>query len=109
MEALCRPRCRRRQLDIGSWFNAANPSRAKPEYAGARIVTFEGQLSCYLRHNPRMRFHVETKAPAEYGGKMEPALVALLTRMGLLSTGNNDIQTSTVVIQSFELDRKSVV
>jgi len=98
-----------RQFDFGSWFNAANPSLARPEYAGAKIVTFEEQLSCYLRHNPRMRIHVETKAPAEYGGKMEPALVALLTRLGLVSTGNNDIQTSTIVIQSFDLASLQVV
>jgi glycerophosphoryl diester phosphodiesterase len=98
-----------RQLDFGSWFNAANPTLARPEYVGAKIVTFEEQLSCYLRHNPRMRIHVETKAPAEYGGKMEPALVALLTRMGLVSTGNNDIQTSTIVIQSFDLDSLQIV
>jgi hypothetical protein len=50
-----------------------------------------------------MRFHVETKAPVEYGGKMEPALVDLLTRLGLVATGNHDIQTSTIVIQSFDL------
>jgi glycerophosphoryl diester phosphodiesterase len=98
-----------RQLDFGSWFNAANPARARPEYAGAKVVTFEEQLSCYLRHNPRMRIHVETKAPAEYGGKMEPALVSLLTRMGLVSTGNNDIRSSTIVIQSFELSSLQIV
>ena len=98
-----------RQLDFGSWFNAANPGRAKPEYVGAKIVTFEEQLSCYLRHNPKMRIHVETKAPAEYGGKMEPALVNLLTRLGLVATGNNDVQTSTVVIQSFDLKSLEIV
>ena len=90
-----------RQLDFGSWF--------APEYAGARIVTFEEQLRCYLRHNPRMRFHVETKAPAEYGGKMEPALVDVLTRLGLVATGNQDIQTSTIIIQSFDLGSLAVV
>jgi len=92
-----------RHLDFGAWFNQANPARARPEYAGARIVTFEEQLACYLRHNPRMRFHVETKAPAEYGGRMEPALVDLLTRLGLVATGHQDIQTSTIVVQSFDL------
>ena len=98
-----------RQRDWGSWFNAANPARARPEYVGARLVTFEEQLSCYLRHNPRMRFHVETKAPAEYGGRMEPALVALLTRLGLVSTGNNDIRTSTIVVQSFDLSSLAAI
>jgi glycerophosphoryl diester phosphodiesterase len=98
-----------RQLDFGSWFNTANPARAKPDYVGAKIVSFEEQLSCYLRHNPRIRIHVETKAPAEYGGKMEPALVNLLTRLGLVATGNNDVHTSTIVIQSFDLNSLQIV
>jgi glycerophosphoryl diester phosphodiesterase len=91
-----------RQLDFGTWFNEATPARARPEYAGTRIVTLEEQLACYRAYAPTMRFHLETKAPAEYGGRMEPLLVDLLRRHGLLDTG--DAQTSTIVIQSFELD-----
>lgn len=90
-----------RGLDFGSWFNAANPTKAKPAFVGAAIVPFEEQLDCYRSLNPRLRFHVETKAPAEYGGKMEPALVKLLARKGLLDTG--DTQTARVLIQSFDL------
>jgi glycerophosphoryl diester phosphodiesterase len=90
-----------RRLDFGSWFNQATPERARPEFAGLRIVTLEEQLTCYRAFAPTMRFHLETKAPAEYGGRMEPLLVDLLRRLGLLSTG--DAQTSTIVIQSFEL------
>ena len=83
-----------RRLDFGSWFGS--------EFAGLRVVTLEEQLVCYSAYAPTMRFHLETKAPAEYDGRMEPLLVALLERLGLLSTG--DSRTSTIVVQSFELD-----
>lgn len=91
-----------RAMDFGSWFNAANPSRAQASYAGQRIVTLEEQLACYLRRAPRSRFHLETKAPAEHDGRLEPALVEVLRRYRLLDTG--DAQTSRVVVQSFDLD-----
>ena len=90
-----------RKMDFGSWFNTTRPDRARPEYVGQRIVTLEEQLGCYLRTAPRSRFHLETKAPAEYGGKMEPALVQVLRKHRLLDTG--DAQTSRVVVQSFDL------
>jgi hypothetical protein len=88
-------------MDFGSWFNKANPSRAQAQFAGASIVPFEEQLDCYLGLNPRLRFHVETKSPAEYGGRMEPAVVDLLRRKNLLAGG--DAETSNIVIQSFDL------
>ena len=88
-----------RQLDFGSWFD--------PAFAGASIVPFEEQLDCYLRTNPRLRFHVETKGPATYGGRMEERLVSLLERKGLLETG--DVDTSTIVVQSFDPDSLALV
>lgn len=92
-----------RQMDFGSWFNLQNPTYARPEYAGANIVPFEEQLDCYLRHNPRMRFHVETKDSAD--GRAEAVMVELLTRKGLIATGdlaNGNLQSSTVLLQSFD-------
>lgn len=92
-----------RDLDFGTWFNDANPSRARPEYVGAKIVPFEEQLDCYLRHNRLMRFHVETKDSA--GGRAEQVTVDVLTRKGLIATGNvagGNIQSSTVLLQSFD-------
>jgi len=92
-----------REMDFGSWFNTSNPTYAKPEYAGAKIVPFEEQLDCYLRHNPRMRFHVETKDSA--GGRAEQVMVDILTRKGLIATGdlaNGNVQTSTILLQSFD-------
>ncbi|MDP3857237.1 MAG: glycerophosphodiester phosphodiesterase family protein [Stagnimonas sp.] len=92
-----------REMDFGSWFNTANPTLAKPEYAGAHIVALEEQLDCYLRINPKMRFHVETKDSA--GGRAEQIFFDLLTRKGLIATGdvaNGNVQSSTVMLQSFD-------
>ncbi len=91
-----------RAMDFGSWFNAANPTLAKPEFAGARIVPLEEQLDCYLRLNPKMRFHVETKDSA--GGRAEQIFFDLLTRKGLLVTGDpaNKVATTTMLLQSFD-------
>ncbi|HUR41932.1 MAG TPA: glycerophosphodiester phosphodiesterase family protein [Verrucomicrobiae bacterium] len=92
-----------REMDFGSWFNTSNPTLAKPEYAGAKIVPLEEQLDCYLRHNPLMRFHIETKDSA--GGRAEQVMVDLLTRKGLIATGdvaNGNVPSSTIVLQSFD-------
>jgi glycerophosphoryl diester phosphodiesterase len=88
-----------RKMDFGSWFD--------PRFRNQRIVTLEEQLGCYARSAPRSRFHIETKAPTEYDGKMEPELVRVLRKHGLLRTG--DAQTSRVVVQSFELESLEVM
>jgi glycerophosphoryl diester phosphodiesterase len=82
-----------RALDFGSWFG--------PEFAGASVVPFEEQLRCY--GDAGVQFYAETKAPAEYGGKMEPALVALLRRLDLVPRGAADVSRSKVIVQSFDL------
>jgi glycerophosphoryl diester phosphodiesterase len=83
-----------RAMDFGSWF--------APRYAGERIVTFAEQLRRY----PRARFYVETKAPAEYGGRMEPALVRELRRADRVPGGEADPARARVIVQSF--DRSSL-
>lgn len=91
-----------RQFDFGSWFNTQNPMLAKPEYAGAKIMAFEEQLDCYLRLNPKLRFYPETKISA--GGRAEEILHEMLTRKGLITTGDpaKRVQTASVVLQSFD-------
>ncbi len=84
-----------RAMDFGSWFG--------PQFAGAKIVPFEEQLRCYARIDPKLQFEAETKAPSEYGGRMEPALIKLLTRLRLIPQGTADPSRSKVIIQSFEL------
>jgi glycerophosphoryl diester phosphodiesterase len=79
-----------RAMDFGSWF--------APRFAGERIVTFAEQLRRY----PRARFYVETKAPAEYGGRMEPALVRELRRFDLVPAGDADPARAPVIVQSFD-------
>lgn len=84
-----------RTMDFGAWFG--------PEFAGSRIVPFEEQLRCYGKAVPGVQFYAETKAPNEYGGRMEPALVELLDRLDLVPKGKADPRTAPVIIQSFDL------
>ena len=84
-----------RAMDFGSWTG--------PAFAGAKIVPFEEQLRCYSKIDSGLQFEAETKAPAEYGGRMEPALIKLLTRLNLIPTGTADLARSRVIVQSFEL------
>ncbi len=93
-----------RAMDFGSWFNVGKtPPAAKPEFVGAKIVPLEEQLDCYLRLNPKMRFHVETKDSA--GGRAEQVFFELLTRKGLLVTGDpaNKVTTTIMLLQSFDI------
>lgn len=86
-----------RGFDWGLWKGA--------QFRGLSIVPFEEQVRCYERAaGGRLRYHVETKAPAEYGGKMEPELIAVLAKYGLVPAGAPSAQTSRVIVQSFELD-----
>ena len=84
-----------RAMDFGSWFD--------PKYAGAAIVPFEEQLRCYRKAAPGVQFYAETKAPSEYGGRMEPALVDLLRKLELVPGGSADAHAAPVIIQSFDL------
>jgi hypothetical protein len=86
-------------MDFGSWFG--------PAFAGASVVPFEEQLRCY--GDAGVQFYAETKAPAEYGGKMEPALVALLRRLDLVPRGTADVHRSKVIVQSFDLESLQAV
>jgi glycerophosphoryl diester phosphodiesterase len=88
-----------RAMDFGSWFG--------PEFAGASIVPFEEQLRCY--GDAGVQFYAETKAPAEYGGRMEPALVELLRRLDLVPRGRADVGRSKVIVQSFDLSSLETV
>jgi glycerophosphoryl diester phosphodiesterase len=83
-----------RAMDFGAWKG--------PQFAGERIVTFAEQLRRY-RNSKAGRFYVETKAPAEYGGRMEPALVDLLRRVDLVPAGRADPDRAPVIVQSFDL------
>jgi glycerophosphoryl diester phosphodiesterase len=82
------------RCDAGSWFNAAHPDRARPEYAGARIPTLE---EVFARYADRANFYIETKNPEDAPG-MEEALLALLDQFGLRDAARAEWR---VLIQSF--------
>ena len=89
-----------RALDFGSWFNAAQPRRARAEFVGASVVTLDELLARYRDLDESLRFYIETKhayLPGEEAGAIDPAmeheLVALLR--------GHDLLNDRVVIQSF--------
>ena len=80
--------------DVGSWFNAAYPRYARPEYAGLRIPTLE---ELFQRYGERVNYYIETKNP-ERAERIEEQLVELLDRYGLRAPAAARRQ---VLIQSF--------
>jgi glycerophosphoryl diester phosphodiesterase len=83
-----------RGCEVGSWFNAAHPERARPEYIDQPIPTLD---EVFARYAGRASFYVETKNPDDAPG-MEEALLALLDRHGLREAAASEWR---VVIQSF--------
>jgi glycerophosphoryl diester phosphodiesterase len=83
-----------RHCDVGSWFNARYPERARAEYVGVTIPTLE---EIFARYGLRARYYPETKNP-EIAPGMEEALVALLQRFSLRVPAT---QRRQVLIQSF--------
>ncbi len=82
------------RCEVGSWFNAEFPDRARPEYAGEPIRTLDEVIT---RYRDRGRFYIETKRPDDRPG-MEEALIALLRRHRLAGPGAD---TGRVILQSF--------
>lgn len=80
--------------DVGSWFNAAFPQYAKPEYVGLRIPTLEEVFERY-RHSAN--YYIETKNPDE-APLMEEKLLAMLDKFNLRG---NAVRRNQVLIQSF--------
>jgi glycerophosphoryl diester phosphodiesterase len=80
--------------DVGSWFNAAFPDRARPEYVGLRIPTLE---EVFQRYGRRINYYIETKSP-ETADRMEERLLELMDRYGLRKPAAIRWQ---VLIQSF--------
>lgn len=83
-----------RECDVGTWFNRANPDRARAEFAGERIRTLDEVLD---RYGDRATFYIETKNPEDAPG-MEEALLELLSKHGLREAAATEWR---VLIQSF--------
>jgi len=83
-----------RRCDVGSWFDAEYPDRARAAFSGERIPTAAAVLA---RYRDRGRFYIETKRPDDRPG-MEEALITILRRHRLVGPGAD---TGRVILQSF--------
>ncbi|MCB1323816.1 MAG: glycerophosphodiester phosphodiesterase [Spirochaetales bacterium] len=87
------------QLDAGSWFNEAYPERARPAYAGLRILRIDELLEIAGNDGPGL--YLETKAPEQFPG-IEEELVALLAARGFVRTSSDG--PARLIFQSFSID-----
>lgn len=83
-----------KELDAGSWFNEANPSLARKEYAGLKVPTLEEIFSTYGKH---ANYYIETKSPEVYPGMEEK----LLNTLKAYDLSSDRVKPGQVLIQSF--------
>lgn len=91
-----------KELDAGSWFNEANPDKAKEEYAGLEVPTLEEVIEEFGRGS---RYYIETKSPDVYPG-MEEELLRVLDKHKLLGPNEN---SSKVLLQSFSPESLQII
>ncbi|OOG14015.1 glycerophosphodiester phosphodiesterase [Pseudomonas sp. C9] len=98
-------------LDAGSWFNSAYPDRARPSYAGLKILTLD-EIIDIAQGNPLHKpgLYIETKEPKQFPG-IERDLKDKLQDRGWLSPAGSKLAKSDlavgqgkgkVVLQTFE-------
>ncbi|WLI17129.1 glycerophosphodiester phosphodiesterase [Pseudomonas wuhanensis] len=98
-------------LDAGSWFNSAYPDRARPSYAGLKILTLD-EIIDIAQGNPLHKpgLYIETKEPKQFPG-IERDLKEKLQDRGWLSPTGSKLAKSNlavgqgkgkVVLQTFE-------
>ncbi|VVM92225.1 glycerophosphodiester phosphodiesterase [Pseudomonas fluorescens] len=98
-------------LDAGSWFNSAYPDRARPAYAGLKILTLD-EIIDIAQSNPLHKpgLYIETKEPKQFPG-LERDLKEKLQDRGWLSPTGSKLAKSElavgqgkgkVVLQTFE-------
>jgi glycerophosphoryl diester phosphodiesterase len=98
-------------LDAGSWFNTAYPDRARPSYAGLKILTLD-EIIDIAQGNPLHKpgLYIETKEPKQFPG-IEHDLKEKLQDRGWLSPAGSKLAKSAlavgqgkgkVVLQTFE-------
>ena len=86
-----------RKLDAGSWYNIRFPERARPSYAGLKILTLEEIITIAEGAKILPGIYLETKSPHLYPG-IEEDLLALLGRRGWIG---NPEKKGKVILQSF--------
>lgn len=83
-----------KSCDVGSWFNDAFPSLARPDYVGLQIPTLE---EVFQRYGKRVNYYIETKSP-DSADHMEERLLAMMDKYKLRKPSAKSWQ---VLIQSF--------
>ncbi|WP_323162450.1 glycerophosphodiester phosphodiesterase family protein, partial [Pseudomonas glycinae] len=53
-----------KSLDAGSWFNQAHPDRARPTFAGLKILTLDEVIDIAEGGRNKPGLYIETKQPA---------------------------------------------
>lgn len=98
-------------LDAGSWFNSAYPDRARPAYAGLKILTLDEVIDI-AQGNPLHKpgLYIETKEPQQFPG-IERDLKDKMQDRGWLSPAGSKLAKSElsvgqgkgkVVLQTFD-------
>ncbi|MGC1331753.1 glycerophosphodiester phosphodiesterase [Pseudomonas sp.] len=89
-------------LDAGSWFNQAYPQRARPTYAGLKILTLD-EIIDIAEQDPTHHtgLYIETKAPLLFPG-IEKDLAAKLVQRGWLMANGQVAPQRRLVLQTFE-------
>lgn len=98
-------------LDAGSWFNQAFPQRARPSYAGLKLLTLDEVIDI-AQANPRYKpgLYIETKQPQLFPG-IETDLKNQLQDRGWLSPAGSKLAKGElrvgqgkgkVVLQTFD-------
>ena len=82
------------RLDAGSWFNGANPARARESFRGLRMLGLDEVVGIAEGCAPTQGLYVETKLASRFPG-IEEQIVALLRERGWLGR---------TYLQSFEPD-----
>lgn len=91
-----------RELDAGSWFNAAYPERGRAGFVGAKVMTLDEIIDIAdADPNHRSGLYIETKVPNLYPG-IEADLKAKLTSRGWLTPAGEVAPGHRVVLQTFE-------
>jgi glycerophosphoryl diester phosphodiesterase len=98
-----------KQLDAGSWFNTAFPTRARSSYAGLKILTLDEVIDIAEGGENKPGLYIETKVPAQFPG-IEEDLKNALAKRGWLdqrpeaAKGRVNVahMPGRVVLQTFE-------
>jgi glycerophosphoryl diester phosphodiesterase len=92
------------ELDFASWKRPRRPGLQvveEPDRDHGRVLTLERLLQLVLDADPPVQLHVETKHPTRHGGRVEHALLDLLTRYGL--AGPSSRAAARVSVLSYAL------